>query len=135
MAHGIEGRVPFLDHKFFEFAREIPPSFNIKDNLQKCILRKIAKKYLTEEIYNRPKQPFMAPPLSLLKNKTGLEFLHDCFAGKAFGEMEFFNQKKAVQLVKKLHTLSPQKQIALEPVIMIMLSVFLVHKRFNLSNT
>ena len=134
MANSIEGRVPFLDHKFFEFVRTIPMSLKIKNDIQKYILRKIARKYIPKEIYERPKQAFMAPPLSLLRDKRGINFIHDSFNSRAFGNMGFFDQKKVNKLIDGLPDMEMKQQIALEPAIMLMLSAFLIHKRFQLSS-
>src|SRR5262249_32338598 len=39
MAHGIEGRLPFLDHRLFEFACQLPIAFRIRDGVEKWVLR------------------------------------------------------------------------------------------------
>lgn len=40
MAHSIEARVPFLDHKLVEFGYNLPIEFKIKDGFSKYVLRK-----------------------------------------------------------------------------------------------
>ena len=132
MANSIEGRVPFLDHKVFEFVKNIPISLKIKGEVQKYVLREMAKKYVPKEIYEQPKQPFMAPPLSLLKDKTGMRFLMDCFTSQEFKEMGFFDQNKVLKLARNLDKMEMKKQIALEPVVMLMASALLIKKNFNL---
>ncbi len=132
MAHGIEGRVPFLDHIFFDFTKSLPPSLKIKGNVQKYILRKVAEKYVIKEIYAKPKQAFMAPPLSLMNDRKGLDFIRDRFSSRQFAEMEFFDQEKVLKIVDSLHDMDMNQQIALEPVIMLMLTTFLIGQRFNM---
>lgn len=60
MAHGVELRVPYLDIKVIEAAQNIDVSlkvhFNGKDYIRKYILRKIAEKYLPQEISCAPKK-------------------------------------------------------------------------------
>lgn len=61
MAHGIEERVPFLDHNLVEFSMSIPVS--MKRNLfqNKIILRNAAKNLLPKEILQRPKRGYDVP--------------------------------------------------------------------------
>ncbi|OAD06217.1 hypothetical protein MUCCIDRAFT_106785 [Mucor lusitanicus CBS 277.49] len=67
MAHSIEARTPFLDHLLCEYINGLPPSVKIKPNkegplIEKWILREAVKPYVTQEIYERTKAPFFAPP-------------------------------------------------------------------------
>ena len=61
MAHGIEGRFPFLDHRLVEFAAGIPPGMKLKGLVEKHILREASKDLLPPVIGRRPKQPYRAP--------------------------------------------------------------------------
>ena len=61
MAHAVEGRFPFLDHRVVEFAARIPPRMKVKGLREKHILRRALGKYLPEAITERPKQPYRAP--------------------------------------------------------------------------
>jgi asparagine synthase (glutamine-hydrolysing) len=61
MAHGLELRSPFLDHRLVEFMAMIPSQWKIRDHELKYILRQAAKRYLPPAIANRPKQGFMFP--------------------------------------------------------------------------
>ena len=61
MAQGVEVRVPYLDRELVEFACRIPPTMKLKKNTTKYILRKVAERYLPQEIIYRPKTGFGAP--------------------------------------------------------------------------
>jgi asparagine synthase (glutamine-hydrolysing) len=61
MAVSVEGRVPFLDHRFVEACLAVPQRIRTPDNQQKYLERKIATKYLPEEVLNAPKQGFASP--------------------------------------------------------------------------
>ena len=63
MATSIEMRVPFLDNDLVNLAQKIPHHYKIKDGINKYILKEVAKKYLPEEIINRPKKGFDMPSL------------------------------------------------------------------------
>jgi asparagine synthase (glutamine-hydrolysing) len=61
MAHGVEARVPFLDHELVEFAARLPPSYKIRDGVGKWILKRAAEPFLDSETVYRKKQGFGAP--------------------------------------------------------------------------
>jgi asparagine synthase (glutamine-hydrolysing) len=64
MAHGIEGRVPFLDHRVAEVAFAIEPRVLAGDGLDKPVLRRAMRGLLPAAVAARPKHPFLAPPLA-----------------------------------------------------------------------
>ena len=61
MAHGLEARSPFLDHKLAEFCATIPPAFKVKRTRRRYIQVELAKKYLPEKLIKRKKQGFNSP--------------------------------------------------------------------------
>jgi asparagine synthase (glutamine-hydrolysing) len=61
MAHGVEGRYPFLDHRLHEFAAALPTGSRLRGLREKEILRRWAKGILPPEIQQRTKQPYRAP--------------------------------------------------------------------------
>ena len=66
MAHGIEGRVPFLDHQVAEVAFAIEPRVLAGDGLDKPVLRRAVRGLVPAAVAARPKHPFLAPPLARL---------------------------------------------------------------------
>ncbi|MCH7228878.1 asparagine synthase (glutamine-hydrolyzing) [Haloferula sp. A504] len=65
MGHSLEGRTPFLDHPLFEACRRIPDRLKIRDGVEKYVLREAFRDDLIDEIYQREKWPFSAPPMEL----------------------------------------------------------------------
>jgi asparagine synthase (glutamine-hydrolysing) len=61
MAHSIEGRVPFLDHRLVEFSASVPPNLKIKKLTEKHILRSAMKKTLPKFLTSRKKKAFYIP--------------------------------------------------------------------------
>jgi asparagine synthase (glutamine-hydrolysing) len=61
MAHGVEGRYPFLDHRLVEFAAKLPPNLKMKVLDQKHLLKEAARGLIPERIRKRYKQPYRAP--------------------------------------------------------------------------
>ena len=57
MAHSVEGRFPFLDHRIIEFASSIPPQFKLNLLNEKYLLKKAFTELIPPEVLNRSKQP------------------------------------------------------------------------------
>jgi len=61
MGVSLEGRVPFLDHKFVELAMSIPTAVKIKHGTLKYILKKSVRGLIPDELIDRKKQGFGVP--------------------------------------------------------------------------
>jgi asparagine synthase (glutamine-hydrolysing) len=61
MAHAVEGRFPFLDHRVVELAASLPPRMKVKGLREKHVLRRALGPRIPAEIVERPKQPYRAP--------------------------------------------------------------------------
>jgi asparagine synthase (glutamine-hydrolysing) len=62
MAHALETRSPFLDHKFIEFVARIPSDLKLKDGIEsKYILKRAAESYLPRDVIYRRKMGFGVP--------------------------------------------------------------------------
>jgi len=61
MAHSVEVRPPFLDHRVVEFAAKLPASLKIRGTQQKFILKELMKDKLPPEILHRKKIGFDIP--------------------------------------------------------------------------
>lgn len=61
MAHGLEVRVPLLDHKIAEFVFSVDPSHKMGHKFPKPLLVSAMSDLLPREIYTRPKMGFTFP--------------------------------------------------------------------------
>jgi asparagine synthase (glutamine-hydrolysing) len=61
MAHSLEARSPFLDHKLVETLASFPSNMKIRNGELKYSLRRLAQAYLPKAITRREKQGFMFP--------------------------------------------------------------------------
>jgi asparagine synthase (glutamine-hydrolysing) len=61
MAHSVEGRFPFLDHRVVEFASRLPVSLKMKVLNEKYLLKRCAAGLIPPSIAKRHKQPYRAP--------------------------------------------------------------------------
>lgn len=61
MAHSLEARAPFLDHRLVEFAASLPVDLKIRGFEKKHILKQSQAPYLPSSTINRKKEGFNAP--------------------------------------------------------------------------
>jgi len=61
MQHGLEVRVPFLDHQLMEFSATIPPEMKIKWFQKKHLLKKAVSPLLPPAVVQHKKQGFVGP--------------------------------------------------------------------------
>jgi asparagine synthase (glutamine-hydrolysing) len=61
MAHSLEVRPPFLDHRIVEFAASLPEDFKIRKSTLKFLLRDLMKDKLPQSILSRKKEGFDIP--------------------------------------------------------------------------
>ena len=130
MAHSVEGRVPFLDHRLFDFVKMLPDNMKINDYIEKYILREAAKNIVTETLYFRTKQPFFAPPLVGVLG----EMMDDIFNSRILKDLPFFNQKKVLNLLRNISTLNKRDLIEVDSLLTEILSICILQMRFNVSS-
>ena len=63
MAHSVEGRYPFLDHRVVDMLFTMKEEYKLKGFNQKYLLKNSYKSQIPQSIINRPKRPYMAPDL------------------------------------------------------------------------
>ena len=61
MGVALEGRVPFLDHKFVELAMSIPQATKTRNGTLKYLLKKAVRGLIPDELIDRKKQGFGVP--------------------------------------------------------------------------
>jgi asparagine synthase (glutamine-hydrolysing) len=61
MAHSLEARSPLLDHKFMEFAAQLPTKYKLQQGRTKSLLIDTILPYFPKDFFDRPKQGFSVP--------------------------------------------------------------------------
>lgn len=99
MGQSLEGRVPFLDHKFVELAMSIPSEVKTRNGDLKYILKKAVGDVIPREIIERPKQGFNVPIYEWFFEKLGqkatTELMRFC------NETDFINKNAVQELVQR----------------------------------
>lgn len=69
MAHGLEARSPFLDHRVVEWAARLPWRMKIGATAGKVLLKRLAAAYVPAPILRRPKRGFGVPIAAWLRRE------------------------------------------------------------------
>ena len=130
MAHSVEGRFPFLDHRVIEFGNRLKPQLKLFGLNEKHVLKQAAKRLLPPLIWNRRKRPFRAPICaSFFPNSQPMDWVADVISQKSLIASGCFNPKAVTMLIRKLERtgkLSETDDMALAGLI----STQLVYRKF-----
>ena len=108
MAHSLELRPPFLDHRIIEFAFRVPAGLRMRGLREKYILKQVFKEILPEAILGRPKQPYRAPIAPMvLSGDMWRELLSD----SSLDRSGLFNKTRVKSLAAKLLSLESLSEI------------------------
>lgn len=133
MAHSIEGRVPFLDHRVAEVSARVPVDLKVKGIREKHVLREAAREVLLPEVYNRQKHPFTTPP-SRDKKDPMLSFYRDTFASAAAREQPFYDMDKVQRAVDALLDCPDDQRIAIEGGLQRIAGIVVMQEKFAMGS-
>jgi asparagine synthase (glutamine-hydrolysing) len=74
MAHGLEVRAPILDNPVLDTVLTLPASVHF-DHEGKALLRELARRYLPETVWKRPKHGFSVCPCGSSSTASGAKSL------------------------------------------------------------
>lgn len=101
MAHGVEGRFPFLDHRLFEFAAALPTGSRLRGLKEKEILRRWAGRILPANIAARPKQPYRAPDVPSFFGPKAPQYIAAALSPDSIKGTGVFSAKAVGGLVRR----------------------------------
>jgi asparagine synthase (glutamine-hydrolysing) len=101
MAHSVEGRFPFLDHRVVEFCCKLPPKIRMKGLTEKYALRKSMRGLLPESTLWRTKQPYLAPDATSFFGDSGPEYVEDLLSERNLRKTGYFSPKAVALLHNK----------------------------------
>lgn len=130
MAHAVEVRLPFLDHKLFEFARSIPAALLARNGGRKYVLREAVRPFVTDEVYHGTKQPFLAPPM-LIGNPM-YELLQDLLRSQNFKSVPFFDRSSVIRFLDELPAMDDRTRTSMDPILFMMASISVLHQHNRL---
>ncbi len=129
MAHSVEGRFPFLDHRFVEMANALPDRVKLRGLNEKYLLKELGKQLLPSDVFQRVKRPFRAPIQRSFFGETTPEYVTQLLSPKSIADAGLFQPKAVTLLVDKLAAgarLGETDEMALVGI----LSTQILHHRF-----
>jgi asparagine synthase (glutamine-hydrolysing) len=99
MAHSLEVRPPFLDHRIAEFACSLPVNLKIRGSKLKFVLRELMKDKLPPAILRRSKTGFDIPAHEWLRGRLQ-SFLLDVLTEESVKRTGLFRWKEVENLLK-----------------------------------
>ncbi|HWK65112.1 MAG TPA: asparagine synthase (glutamine-hydrolyzing) [Rhizobiaceae bacterium] len=102
MAHGVETRFPFLDHRLVEFAARVPPRMKLRGLREKRILRAATADLLPGRIAQRGKQPYRAPGSAAFRGPAGA-YVEGLLQPGSIAAAGMFNPLAVTKLLEKFH--------------------------------
>lgn len=129
MAHSVEGRFPFLDHRVIEFCCKLPPAVRMNALTEKYVLKKSMCGILPESIIKRTKQPYMSPDAVSFFNGKPLEYVGELLSERYLQESGYFDERRVSLLTKKCRQ-SPILGFKDNMAIVGIISTLLVHDLF-----
>ena len=131
MANSVEGRFPFLDCRFVDFANQLPARHKLLALDEKHLLKMAFRDLVPESILNRPKQPYRAPDAGSFFNVKGLDWMDELLEKDKLKEAGIFNPQSASRFIAKCRKVNGLGMSNTDNMrIVAILSTMLVHHHF-----
>lgn len=103
MAHSLEYRLPFLDHRLIELAFTMPAHLKINGKTDKYIERRLADKVFPPHIARRAKIPFYLPVEYFLEQPQFQALVRETLNEDAVRARGYFDPKRVSWLIAQMH--------------------------------
>jgi len=97
----VELRVPFLDHRLFEFAAALPDRSKLRGLEEKAILRRWAQHIMPRDLARRPKQPYRAPDVPAFFGPGSPEYVAELLEPASLRRGGIFDATAVAGLVRR----------------------------------
>jgi asparagine synthase (glutamine-hydrolysing) len=101
MAHGVEGRYPFLDHRLYALSVGLPPEEKLTQESDKVALRRLAAEVLPAEIADRGKQPYRAPEVTPFFGPGAPDWVEEALSPAAIEATGVWDAGRVAGLVRR----------------------------------
>ncbi len=130
MAHAIEVRPPFVDHRIVEFAAKLPMDFKIRGTRQKYLLKEVMKSKLPAAIVQREKIGFDIPTHDWFRGPLRAMLMETLTAAEA-EHSELFD----FEVIRSYTQLHLNRRINVGYHLWGLVMLFLWMKRWNIQST
>ena len=131
MAHGVEVRLPFLDHHLFEYVNSLPVATLTAPPQEKLLLRKAMRPYISNAVYERTKRAFMAPSAVGVAGPLH-DFLQDTLRGAPMRSVPFIEHADVLRVLDGLGNLLPENRPSIDSLLLMLASVAVLQERYRL---
>lgn len=128
MAHGLEVRLPFLDHRLHEVVRHTPLAWYTGGPDSKPLLRAALRGDLPAVLRTGTKRPFLAPPAC--SDDAYVRHLSGLVEGGALDGLPFFDPSAVRALLARVLVLPPQRRPGHERVVQVVAGVAVLSARY-----
>ena len=101
MAHGLESRVPLLDHELVELAATIPADVKFRDGTMKHVFKRATRSLVPERIAERKDKMGFPVPLHEWFGGPARDFVADVFSSREALGREHFDNRKVLSGLEK----------------------------------
>ena len=131
MAHGVEVRLPFLDHELFEYTNRLPVAQLTAPPQEKYLLREAMRPYIPDSVYGRTKRAFMAP--SAVGTEGPLhDFLQDTLRGASLRAVPFLDAGAVADILDGLPHLADEDRPSVDSLLLMLASAAVLQERYGL---
>lgn len=101
MAHSVEARYPFLDHRLVEFATRLPARLKMRVLCEKYLLKRSAAAHAPPAVLHRPKQPYRAPAAACFLGPSAPDYVADLLSRTSLSAQGVFHPDAVRHLVRR----------------------------------
>jgi asparagine synthase (glutamine-hydrolysing) len=101
MAHSVEARMPYLDHRVVEFASRVPVTLKMKVLNEKYILKRCVGNLLPESVCRRHKQPYRAPEAKSFFQCRNPDYVNELLSPERIRQDAVFDPVSVESLTRK----------------------------------
>jgi asparagine synthase (glutamine-hydrolysing) len=134
MAHSVEARVPYLDHRVIELVNALSARYKLRGLREKVLLRKALDGLIPRQIQERLKQPYRAPDCrSFFEDGKSLPYVDELLSAANLQRTGYFDPQAVAHLREKCRSgraLGAADNMAFVG----MLSTLLLHEHFLRGN-
>jgi asparagine synthase (glutamine-hydrolysing) len=98
MAHSLEVRTPFLDHRLVDYMFSVPAALKVRPGETKRLLKQVARRYLPPALIARPKEGFVEPAVYWIGDVLQ-EFCHAHLLSRSFNRLGLLDAAYVRELV------------------------------------
>ena len=131
MAHGVEVRLPFLDHRLFEHLNALPLPLLAGHPREKHLLREAMRPHIPDSVYDRVKRPFMAPSAVGVAGPLH-DFLQDTLRGAALRAVPFVEAGAVAGVLDRLPELADRDRGSVDSLLLMLASLAVLQERWGL---